>query len=102
MSENFRRAAIDSSRQVIVKAGTRLLIDRQSIANLVAGVAALRKSGRQVLLVSSGAVGMGMEVLGLDRRPKQLFHPCRAIQRRYYSPTLRVSQYLRRLLLHRK
>ncbi len=72
MSDNFRRAAVESSRQIIVKAGTRLLIDRESIANLVAGVAALRKSGRQVLLVSSGAVGMGMEVLGLDRRPKQL------------------------------
>ena len=72
MCDNNRQAAIESSRQVIVKAGTRLLIDRKSIANIVSGVAALRKSGRQVLLVSSGAVGMGMEVLGLDKRPKQL------------------------------
>ncbi|MBO5990996.1 MAG: glutamate 5-kinase [Lentisphaeria bacterium] len=72
MSVNNRRNAIENSRQIIVKAGTRLLIDRKSISNLVSGVAALRKSGRQVLLVTSGAVGMGMEVLGLDRRPKQL------------------------------
>ena len=72
MSDKDRRAAVENSRQIIVKAGTRLLIDRNSIANIVSGVAALRKSGRQVLLVSSGAVGMGMEVLGIERRPKQL------------------------------
>lgn len=68
----IRKAAVESARQVIVKAGTRLLTDRQSIAALVEGIAHLRQAGKKVLLVSSGAVGMGMELLNLKRRPKEL------------------------------
>lgn len=68
----IRRAAVDSARQIIVKAGTRLLTNRESIAALVEGIAHLRKAGKKVLLVSSGAVGMGMELLGLQRRPREL------------------------------
>ena len=72
MSDSLRLEAISSARQIIVKAGTRLLIDRKSIADLVNGIAALRAAGHRVLLVSSGAVGMGMETLGLTKRPKEL------------------------------
>ncbi len=73
MTDNSSRmAAVNSARQMIVKAGTRLLIDRKSIARLVSGIAAVRASGRRVLLVSSGAVGMGMETLKLERRPRDL------------------------------
>ena len=74
MTDNItlRREAIAAARQIIVKAGTRLLIDRESVAKLVRGIAELRKSGRQVLLVSSGAVGMGMELAGVSRRPGEL------------------------------
>jgi glutamate 5-kinase len=68
----LRREAVDSARHIIVKAGTRLLIDRESIAKLVDGIALLRKSGRRVLLVTSGAVGMGMELAGLEKRPREL------------------------------
>ena len=67
-----RAAAICAARKIIVKAGTRLLIDRASIAALVAGIAELRRAGKQVLLVSSGAVGMGMESVGLKTRPREL------------------------------
>ena len=70
--KNIRLDAVFPARQIIVKAGTRLLIDRASIARLVSGIAALRKSGRQVLLVTSGAVGMGMETLKVARRPREL------------------------------
>ena len=68
----LRRQAIAASKQVIVKAGTRLLIDRASIARLVDGIALLRNRGHRVLLVTSGAVGMGMELAGLEKRPKEL------------------------------
>ncbi len=70
--KNERADAIASTRQIVVKAGTRLLIDRASIAALVDGIAALRESGRRVLLVSSGAVGMGMTALKLTERPREL------------------------------
>ena len=49
---NLRSAAIGNAKKIIVKAGTRLLIDRKSIAKLVAGIAKLRAAGHQVLLVS--------------------------------------------------
>lgn len=72
MTDPVRLEAIKSARQIIVKAGTRLLIDRKSITDLVGGIAALREAGHRVLLVSSGAVGMGMETLGVAKRPRQL------------------------------
>ena len=69
---NVRAAAIASAHKIVVKAGTRLLIDRDSIAALVDGIAAIRDAGKRVLLVSSGAVGMGMEAVGLKERPREL------------------------------
>lgn len=72
MNKKGRSAALAASKQVIIKAGTRLLIDRDSIARLVAGVARIRNSGRKVLLVTSGAVGMGMETLKIKSRPREL------------------------------
>ena len=71
---NDRTTAVSTAKKIIVKAGTRLLIDRESIARLVAGIAKLRNAGHQVLLVSSGAVGMGMEIAGVTRRPAELAH----------------------------
>lgn len=70
--KNNRKAAVQAAKKIIVKAGTRLLIDRQSIARLVSGIARLRQAGHQVLLVSSGAVGMGMEIANVTRRPAEL------------------------------
>ena len=72
MNKKGRSAALAAGKQVIIKAGTRLLIDRKSIARLVDGVAAIRNSGRKVLLVTSGAVGMGMETLKVKSRPREL------------------------------
>ena len=40
-----------------------------AIMEIVEGLARLRKAGREIVLVSSGAVGMGMRVLGLKERP---------------------------------
>lgn len=68
----LRQQAVAASRQIIVKAGTRLLIDRGSVARLVDGIALLRERGHRVLLVTSGAVGMGMELAKLEKRPKEL------------------------------
>ena len=72
MNKQCRVQAMAGARKIIVKAGTRLVIDRESIARLVGGIALLRQRGYQVLLVTSGAVGMGMELAGLTRRPKEL------------------------------
>ncbi len=68
----IRKEIIKQAKQIIVKAGSRLLVDREAIAQLVEGIALLRNNGSRVLLVSSGAVGMGMRILGLTKRPKDL------------------------------
>jgi len=68
-----RREITQRCRRLVVKVGTRLLTDTARIAPLVAQLAQLRESrGLQVLLVSSGAVGIGLKTLGLGRRPSRL------------------------------
>lgn len=59
------RPPVAAARRVVVKVGTRVLVDddgalaRRRVAALVATVAGLCQPGREVLLVSSGAVGAG-------------------------------------------
>ncbi|NLF17367.1 MAG: glutamate 5-kinase [Lentisphaerae bacterium] len=71
-----RQRALTGVRRVVVKVGTRLLTDMaglsasQRIDQLVGGLAVLRERGWEVLLVSSGAIGAGMTVLGTARRPR--------------------------------
>ena len=72
MADMIRKKLIDNCKRVVVKAGTRLLTDPQSMPALVKQIAAIRQSGRQVILVSSGAVGMGMKLLGMTKRPHHL------------------------------
>ena len=67
-----RKQILRNSRRVVLKVGTRLLADQTAIARLVLQIHELRQSGRQVILVSSGAVGMGMRASGLKRRPRHL------------------------------
>ncbi len=59
----------------VVKLGTGILSDSRSqidlaqIEQLTAQVVELRRRGHEVLVVSSGAVGCGMGLLGLSKRP---------------------------------
>ena len=72
-----RNSLIESSRMV-VKLGTGILtgpnkqIDPNQIEQLVGQVAAQQKDGREVIVVSSGAVGAGMGVLNINKRPTDL------------------------------
>ncbi len=65
-------------RRVVVKLGTGVLtsgigqLDTARIAAVCAELAALRARGCEVIVVSSGAVGLGMGALQLERRPKEL------------------------------
>ncbi len=71
----------------MVKLGTGVLTDARKrpdplqFTQLVAQVAALRATGREVVIVTSGAVGAGMGALGFDRRPSSLaeLQACAAI-----------------------
>jgi glutamate 5-kinase len=65
-------------RRVVVKLGTGVLtsgvgrLDSTRIAGVAAEIAALRSRGTEIIVVSSGAVGLGMGALGLERRPREL------------------------------
>jgi hypothetical protein len=72
MNRDIRKKLVKSCRRVVVKAGTRLLTDPAMVARLVEQIKKIRDTGRQVILVSSGAVGTGMKTLGLKRRPSNL------------------------------
>lgn len=69
---SLRENLLKDCRKIVVKAGTRLLTDKKHIGILVAGIAELRRRNYQVILVTSGAVGMGMNELNLTKRPKKL------------------------------
>lgn len=67
-----------SARRVVLKLGTRVLTHdsgRVALARLfsvVEAAAALVQRGREVLIVSSGAVGLGRDALGLTETPVDL------------------------------
>ena len=75
-----RRQLIESARTLVVKVGTNALskpddtLDVEKIANLTEQLHHVRQSGRQVVLVSSGAIGSGLGILGLKKRPDDLPH----------------------------
>ncbi len=64
--------------RVVVKLGTGVLTDsrkqpdRAQMEQLVAQIAEQRQEGREIVLVSSGAVGAGMGALGYEKRPSDL------------------------------
>jgi glutamate 5-kinase len=66
---------ISQANTLVVKVGSSLVtnegrgLDAAAIARWAAQVAALRKLGRRVILVSSGAIAEGMQRLGWSRRP---------------------------------
>ncbi len=66
---------VKSARRLVVKVGSSLVtndgrgLDHGAIANWAGQIAALRGQGREVVLVSSGAIAEGMQRLGWVRRP---------------------------------
>src|SRR5512143_2375896 len=72
------RARAASARRVVVKIGTNVVqadggnLALERLDSLVGSLADLRSGGREVVLVSSGAVGLGMKRLGLEARPSLL------------------------------
>jgi glutamate 5-kinase len=71
------RPDIASAPRAVVKVGSSSLtrngaVDEARIVALAAVIAARVTAGRQVLLVSSGAIATGLAPLGLRKRPKDL------------------------------
>jgi glutamate 5-kinase len=71
-------SVVREASRLVVKVGSSLVtnggqgLDQAALAQWAEQISALARSGKQVLLVSSGAVAEGMQRLGWKRRPKAL------------------------------
>ncbi len=72
------REAVSAARRIVVKVGSSSLttaaggLDPQRVDALVDALAGLAGEGREVVLVSSGAIAAGLAPLTLRRRPRDL------------------------------
>lgn len=68
------RESLKSAKRVVVKVGSALLATENgaAFATLSAQIAALWDRGMEVIVVSSGAIALGLAPLGLLQRPKDL------------------------------
>ena len=81
------REKVARARRIVIKVGTNVVMrddGRLALSQLYGiaeAVANLHQQGRDVLMVSSGAVGLGMERIGLPVRPTELseIQACAAI-----------------------
>lgn len=69
---------LKSARRIVVKVGSSLVtnegrgVDAAAIGNWSRQLAALARGGREVVMVSSGAIAEGMKRLGWAHRPKEV------------------------------
>ena len=67
---------IEDKKRIVIKVGTSTLTHKtgrlniRRVEKLVKVLADLQNSGREIVLVSSGAIGLGMAKMGLRERPK--------------------------------
>ncbi len=76
--EHRFREFLPESRRVVIKIGTRVIAqasgrpDIRPLKHLITQVAELHRRGYEILLVSSGAIGAGVEALGMKARPRSV------------------------------
>ncbi|MGN6314647.1 glutamate 5-kinase [Trinickia sp.] len=72
------RSVIADSKRLVVKVGSSLVtnegrgLDQAAIGRWAAQIAQLRQRGKEVVLVSSGAIAEGMQRLGWAKRPREI------------------------------
>ena len=71
-------SVLEKAKRLVVKVGSSLVtndgqgLDHEALARWAQQIATLRLQGREVVLVSSGAIAEGMQRLGWKRRPHAL------------------------------
>ncbi len=77
-SNSFTSTVLRDARRIVVKVGSSLVtnegrgLDEQAIGEWCRQLAALVRDGREVVMVSSGAIAEGMKRLGWTSRPKEV------------------------------
>lgn len=105
MHDLTRREVIDTAKTLVVKVGTNVLSNADGTLNvarikgLTEDLHTVLRTGRKVVVVSSGAVAAGMGLLGLTHRPVDLPHlqaaaaSGQALLIRHYDECLRKYGY---------
>jgi len=68
----LRKIFIEEAKKIVIKVGTRLLTDTFVVSQIISQIAYLKSQKKEIILVSSGAVGLGMKTLNLIKRPNEL------------------------------
>lgn len=69
---------VKKAKRIVIKIGTRALIkkdrtfDDQFFSGIAEDIGRMQNEGKEIILVSSGAVNAGVNALGLQERPKEL------------------------------
>ncbi|MCK4847096.1 MAG: glutamate 5-kinase, partial [Deltaproteobacteria bacterium] len=71
MKSNTRKHIINNARRVVVKVGSAV-IAKGDFDSIAIKVDAFTRAGKEVVLVTSGAIAMGMEKLGITERPSTI------------------------------
>ena len=97
-------SVVATAKRVVAKVGSSLVtndgrgLDREAVAQWAAQIAALHAQGKQVVLVSSGAIAEGMARLGWQKRPtsmNELTHEDLADRQRYLNARSTIFALLR-------
>lgn len=72
MSKTPREVLVKKLKLVVLKVGTRLIGNEEQMSKMIDHIDFLRKRKIKVVLVSSGAVGLGLKTMGITRRPSDL------------------------------
>jgi glutamate 5-kinase len=106
-----KRGDLARARRIVVKLGTSLLtpqgggVQTRRFAAVAQQVAAQMRAGREIVVVASGAVGLGTRRLGLAKRPSSIpgkqaaaavgqIDLCRRFERAFAREKLLVGQIL--------
>ncbi len=74
----MNREKLKTAKRIVVKIGTSSLIlsngqiNLKNMDDLAFTLSSLRHEGYDIILVTSGAIGVGLNVLGLDKRPSEI------------------------------
>ncbi|MBI5327601.1 MAG: glutamate 5-kinase [Deltaproteobacteria bacterium] len=79
MKDNLRKKYITAAKKVVVKIGSAVLagrhdegLDEAVFSSLAKGISELKESGMEVIVVTSGAIAIGMRKMGLKQRPASI------------------------------
>ena len=86
-----------SYRRIVVKIGTKLIVDSKVMHSLVEQIADQVKGGREIILVSSGAIACGMDILDLKSRPTKIGHLQAAAS---VGQSELMQRYIKRFSIH--